>query len=94
MGLRLARLNAGFSAAPAPIAPPAASASSNISSADPQVTSSGLLSSGMGNSFSHRNDLKAPEPAVLSHQVCFTSADGVTVVVSCRYLKLELCRCI
>ena len=64
------RCSAGFSAAPAPIAPPAASASNNISVADPQVTSSALLGSGMGNSFTHHNDLKAPEPVVLSHQVC------------------------
>lgn len=74
-GLNLARCLTGFSAAPAPvpIAPHAVPASSNISSADPQVTSSGLLSSGLGNSFTHQMDLKAPEPVALTHQVCLIS---------------------
>ncbi len=71
-GLSLAGCLAGFSAAPAPapIAPHAAPASTNISSADPQVTSSGLLSSGLGSSFTHQMESKAPEPAPLTHQVC------------------------
>ena len=33
------------------------------------MTSSGLLSSGLGSSFTHQMELKAPEPVALTHQV-------------------------
>ncbi|CAK0752488.1 hypothetical protein CVIRNUC_002150 [Coccomyxa viridis] len=70
-------MSMGFSAAPAPIAPPAASALSHISSADPQITSSGLLSSGLGSSFTQHMDMKAPEPVASSYQARDTPNSGV-----------------